>query len=268
MTNLPSSLFINTRPVDRAQPLTEALRHEGYGVLELPLLELQACDYSEELDLLFKQLVDVQAIVVVSPTAIQIGMLYLEKSGLSLPELQHIQWIAVGQTTADCLLEYGIQAHVPEVETSEGMLTLPIFQTLDVSNIAFWRGQGGRQFMMQQCLKQQMNVLNFVLYKRALPVSSRHVFQKITDDFSTQTNYRSQYWVCISSEASWNNWKELCLQCPEFINQMHYLVLGQRLYEILQSDRKKQHFCFKITQVEYLNPKDILRAITEFERKS
>jgi uroporphyrinogen-III synthase len=37
--------------------------------------------------------------------------------------LKHIQWIAVGQATANRLHEYGIEAHVPDVETSEGMLT-------------------------------------------------------------------------------------------------------------------------------------------------
>ncbi len=46
---------------------------------------------------------------------------------------------------------------VPEVETSEGMLQLacvcriwPVMQ-----RIAFWRGEGGRQFMMQTRLMQR-----------------------------------------------------------------------------------------------------------------
>ncbi len=70
------------------------------------------------LDILFQRLPEVQCIVVVSPTAVSIGMQYLQQSGVLLAQLQHIQWIAVGKTTADCLAEYGIDALIPEVETS------------------------------------------------------------------------------------------------------------------------------------------------------
>ena len=59
----------------------------------------------------------------VSPTAVDVGMQYLAQSGLKIDELKHIQWIAVGQATANRLHDYGIEAHVPEVETSEGCLT-------------------------------------------------------------------------------------------------------------------------------------------------
>ncbi|MFX4774272.1 uroporphyrinogen-III synthase, partial [Acinetobacter baumannii] len=78
------------------------------------------------LDQLYQQLSGAQAIVVVSPTAVDVGMQYLKQSGLKLDDLKHIQWIAVGQATAHRLYEYGVEAHVPDVETSEGMLNLPI----------------------------------------------------------------------------------------------------------------------------------------------
>lgn len=268
MTNSAITLFVNTRPADRAQPLTAVLRQNGYQVVELPLLELQACPYSSTLDILFQRLPEVQCIVVVSPTAVSIGMQYLQQSGVLLAQLQHIQWIAVGKTTADCLAEYGIDALIPEVETSEGMLSLPLFsEQNDLNKIAFWRGEGGRQFMMQQCLDRQIEVINFVLYQRALPEQSWHVFQQLDVCFS-HLSPNLKKWVCISSEASWNNWKLLCQHAPDVLNQMHYLVLGQRLSEILQLDRKQQQFCFKIIQIECLNPTHIVQTLAEYERKS
>ncbi|WP_447503092.1 uroporphyrinogen-III synthase, partial [Acinetobacter pittii] len=91
-----------------------------------PLLELVAKPFSEHLLQLYQQLVKAQAIVVVSPTAVDVGMQYLIESGLKLDDLKHIQWIAVGQATANRLHEYGVDAHIPDVETSEGMLNLPI----------------------------------------------------------------------------------------------------------------------------------------------
>ncbi|WP_338351427.1 uroporphyrinogen-III synthase, partial [Enterococcus faecium] len=82
-------------------------------------------------------------------------MQYLTQSGLKIEELQHIQWSEVGQATANRLHEYGIEAHVPEVETSEGMLNLPLLHHMQKSgSVAFWRGEGGRQLKMET-LQQQ-----------------------------------------------------------------------------------------------------------------
>lgn len=90
-------LFINTRPADRACTLSQALRQQAWSVIELPLLELQACPWSDALAQLYQQLLQAQRIVVVSPTAVHIGMEYLAQSGIHLDQLQHLQWIAVGE---------------------------------------------------------------------------------------------------------------------------------------------------------------------------
>jgi len=71
-------LFINTRPQDRASTLTEALVDAGYQVATLPLLELKAEPFSFELQQLYQQLEQTQVIVVVSPTAVEVGMQYLQ----------------------------------------------------------------------------------------------------------------------------------------------------------------------------------------------
>lgn len=44
----------------------------------------------------------------------------------------------MGQATANRLHDYGIEAHVPEVETSEGMLNLPLLHRMQKSgSVAF-----------------------------------------------------------------------------------------------------------------------------------
>lgn len=98
-------LFINTRPDSRAAELTQALQNKGFQVESLPLLELVAQPFSESLAQLYQQLSGAQAIVVVSPTAVDVGMQYLKQSGLKLDDLKHIQWIAVGQATAHRLYD-------------------------------------------------------------------------------------------------------------------------------------------------------------------
>ena len=73
-------LFINTRPKDRAASLTNALGAAQVPVIELPLLELIAVPYAESLARLYHQLPQADVIVVVSPTAVHVGMQYLQQA--------------------------------------------------------------------------------------------------------------------------------------------------------------------------------------------
>jgi len=258
-------LFINTRPIERAEPLTVCLRQSGIDVVELPLLALSPRPLSLELKQNYQQLINTQMIVVVSPTAVQIGMQYLRQLGISLEQIKHIQWIAVGKRTAQALANYSLSSHVPEVETSEGMLSLPIFKTLkDLKQIAFWRGEGGRQFMMQHCNDRHIRVLNFVLYERACPQSTLVQFPNFVRQLG---QHEPPYWSCISSEASWNNWLALTQEYESIVNDCHYLVLGERLYQLLAHHKHVTQKCFNMTKILDLDPETILRNIVQLQRK-
>lgn len=248
-------LFVNTRPQDRAAALTAALSNQQISVFELPLLELQALKLSAELYELYRQLPCAQVIVVVSPTAVEVGMQYLQQTGIQLEQLSHIHWIAVGVKTAQVLEKYGIHALIPEVETSEGMLQLPCLQKLPQgSRIAFWRGEGGRQFMMQQLQAQGMHILNFVLYQRQCPPMCQTLMPLLAKKIQENLAYA----VLISSEASWLNWQALWQNQPEIITKAHYMVLGTRVAQLLQQDRQQQQADFQITRLDTLHPTTIL----------
>ncbi|WP_180028785.1 uroporphyrinogen-III synthase [Acinetobacter sp. YH16032] len=258
--------FINTRPADRAKPLNEALVRAGYEPIELSVLELAAVHWSDELDQLFQQLISAQVIVVVSPTAVEVGMLFLEKSGLKLTDLNHIKWIAVGRKTAEALSRYGVKSLVPDVETSEGMLSLSVLtQNADLKRIAFWRGEGGRQFMMQQCRTAKIEVLNFVLYSRYCPSDAQDKFKHLLEAFNANPQ---PYAVLISSEASWKNWLSLCKNYPVFMQHGHYLVLANRLYQIVCMYQQTSNTKFQITQIADLMPDTILSQLESEHRHS
>ncbi|WP_343598363.1 uroporphyrinogen-III synthase [Acinetobacter sp.] len=246
-------LLINTRPEARAQALSQTIRSLGVDVLDLPLLELTAVDYSPQLAALYQQLMLAQVIVVVSPSAAEIGLRYLAQSGLSIAQLAHIQWIAVGKSTAQLLENQGIKAFVPEVETSEGMLSLPILKQLSVTHVAFWRGEGGRQFMMQQLQQQGIKILNFILYVRQCPQATQQQFQqKIPDLIGTE----KKIYVCMSSEASWLNWQKLCHNSPDILMKCDYLALGERLYHLILNTISP-HGQYQVTQLTSLAPEKI-----------
>lgn len=253
-------LFVNTRPTDRAAALSAALSAKHIAVFELPLLELEALPWSAALAACYQQLLSAQVIVVVSPTAVQIGMQYLLQSGIQLGQLQHITWIAVGEKTAQHLAAHGIDALIPEVETSEGMLSLaPLRQLASHSTVAFWRGEGGRQFMMQHLQQLGIQVINCVLYQRRCPAQSTLKAQQLRELLQQPQPYH----VLISSEASWLNWCTLFQQTPQLIANAHYVVLGERLYQLLLHDRQQQQLNFQVMQLSQLEPARLIDALVQ-----
>lgn len=240
-------LFVNTRPLERASSLTQAL---NMPVLALPLLELVPCHGVYP----YEQLIDTQVIVVVSPTAAILGLQGLKANQISLKDLQHIQWIAVGQATAKVLDAVGMTAHIPLVETSEGMLDLPILKNQAIKQIAFWRGKGGRQFMMHQLAQQGISILNFCLYERKLPQASECVFQNSLRQLEQEKNII----VCISSEASWLNWLSLCQKTPHLITKCLYLTLGDRLTKLIQKNSS-----LHVQKIVSLKPHVIQQAVKD-----
>ena len=249
-------LLLNTRPTQRAATLSQRLNRAGIEVVELPLLELTGLPYSAELAALYARLADTQVIVVVRPTAVDVGMQYLQVSQIEMSSLAHIQWIAVGQATAQRLKDYGISASIPDVETSEGMLALPVLQNLAVKQVAFWRGRGGRQFMMDALQQRGVKVQNFLLYQRQCPEQAHIQFEQFQSRFRHQ---HQSVWVCISSEASWLNWLKLCQNSPDILSQCQYLTLGTRLTTLV----RQQQMPLVTHQLDDLDPEQICHFLIQ-----
>ena len=250
--------FINTRPVERAVVLNAQLTALGVQVLDLPLLELTALALDAPLQKLFQQIIHAQTIVVVSPSAVEIGMRYLTQSGLSLADLCDVSWIAVGQRTAEALQDFGIHAEVPEIENSEGMLQLQGLQQPELSCVAVWRGVGGRQFMLAHLQQRGVNILNFQLYTRACPAQAASQWLHIQQQLSQQP--AQCYFVLMSSEASWLNWLSLH-QSALSVCKMHYVVLGQRVAHLMRDYATQQGCLIQLVVVQHLDAAEILPAM-------
>lgn len=255
-------LFINTRPEERATALTQDLQQAGIQVAELPLLELNGCPWTVILQDLYRLLPSANCIVVVSPAAVEFGMAGLQQSGLSLQDLAAVRWVAVGEQTAQALAKYGITSEVPEVETSEGMLQIPLLRNLtSASCVAFWRGQGGRQFMMETLQQQGIQVLNFVLYQRQCPKQTIQNFEQLVVQLQQQ-----HYSVLISSEASWLNWLALIQDRTTLLEHGHFMVLGDRLYQLLLNAQSAQHLKFHLYPLFDLRSETIMQCLRAMPR--
>lgn len=256
---------INTRPVERAAPLTTALQQAGFDVLELPLLELAACPFDEAIQQQLGLIGQAQCVVVVSPTAAMLGLDYLKQLGIAPLDLK-LQWIAVGQGTASQLKAAGIEAMIPEVETSEGMMSLDIFSHLPVTHavdhvptIMFWRGFGGRQFMWQQLTAQGWQIIDINLYQRKLPLDSVSRYN------SLQTCHPDV--LLISSGQSWQYWLQLGAMGHSSIVPKVILVLGTRVYhQVISTLTATAVLHTQVVQMDDLQPSSIINVLKRLQK--
>ena len=245
--------IVNTRPADRADTLTHALTQAGYQVSCLPLLELVAEPLTASLRQQLCQIAQADIVVVVSPTAVDIGLAHLQQLGIDATQLT-CQWVAVGQGTAEVLRGAGIAAVVPRIETSEGMLDLELFQQpADSRTIMFWRGHGGREMMLHTLASQQHHTVSVNLYARQLPHQSHRLYQQLC--------HQSPDVLLISSGASWQYWLDLSQQYQP-IMPTYILVLGERVYQMVQ-----QYFIQQVDHqvilLEDLQPTRVLSVLQQ-----
>lgn len=245
---------INTRPADRAAALTDALQQAGHAVAELPLLQLDALPLNALLSDQLGQIVQVQCVIVVSPTAAEIGLVYLRQSGINVQQLA-LQWIAVGQGTAQVLQEAGLPVVVPELETSEGVLALQgVIDPHVVQQVMIWRGIGGRELMLRSLDEQGYVVHNLLLYQRGLPACAFKQFRQLCGQAPAV--------LLLSSGESWRYWQQLARQAaPESLNVSHVLVLGERVYHMVQQAMQLQHPAPQVIQLASLRPESVLAAL-------
>ncbi len=261
--------FLNTRPTDRAQPLTLALQQAGWHVSEFPLLELLPLPLDKRDQSALAQLVvqPVRVIVVVSPTAARLGLDALVALNI-IPAQLNIRWLAVGHGTAKVLSNIGIHPEVPALESSEGLIASSALSDLIPNEwVMVWRGIGGRE-LVQECLLARgvrLQVIN--LYTRQLPTQTQTTWTNdwfdhdVSSSSVQQINKNDSFphrVVLLSSGESWRYWKMLT---GEAALTPWLLVLGQRLMNELST------LTPRVRQLTSLKPEHILQVLAEIEHR-
>lgn len=257
----PIGYFLNTRPTDRAQPLTLALTQAGWHVDELPLLELIPIPVTkQDLNALQQLLIQPpRVIVVVSPTAARLGLQALAALDIEASALP-IRWLAVGHGTAQVLKAVGISADVPELETSEGLIASSALSDLVVDELVMvWRGIGGRELVQESLLARGVRLQVLNLYQRQLPESSQALWANYCSTTSDSVKKDDKHLpdvVLLSSGESWRYWRELA---GDQALSPWLLVLGQRLMnEVVQLTPR-------VRRLTSLQPQHILEVVTEIK---
>lgn len=229
-------VVINTRPLERAAPLSAALAASKHTVVELPLLTLQPRQASQHDALLMQRwLRGAYAVtVVVSPTAAAMAIEYWQQAQLDVatattvsqiaasPQPSHI--IAVGDATAAVLRDHGLTVQQPLMANNEGMLQMPLIAELKPSDqVLMWRGLGGRRLLVETLRQRGINVDSIAWYERIWPPASAPLYQQWMNDYLSAQSMASAAQqsaaavalapvVIISSGAAFEYWQHLVTQ--------------------------------------------------------
>ena len=234
-------VVINTRPVERAAPLTEHLQAAGMSVIDMPMLTLEARSTTEQDMGLMRQWFagDYQALVIVSPTAAASGLsvwqaleqeCQAQKSsenasqqketgftGLEAPS--HL--IAVGEATAAVLngaklAASSYQVLQPLIANNEGMLAMPEIDSLQAGDkLLVWRGLGGRRLLVDTLQARGVHIDSIAWYERKMPADAMTQYEQWQTQLLTQQSLQQttvaiaqpKPIVIVSSGTAFEHWE-------------------------------------------------------------
>lgn len=266
-------LFINTRPIQRAKSLTDFLQKQGITVLELPLLELVACELSEQEKDSLKRLGTPHfytALVFISETAVRYFFEFIQSQQIVLTP--DITVIAVGQQTAHIFTQHWqkFYASFPNLltpsqyglpENNEGLVQLPFIQNLkSFDKVCILKGKNGRELFKTTLMEKGINVAEVAFYQRIVPPLSHAMFQQFCQNF----DFSIKPIVLITSLTAWQHWQDLVRPCSAqdsvFLSKFTYLILQSRIANVMAHTRQDT----LMSVIGDLQPTSILHALHRY----
>ena len=271
----PQQVVINTRPIERAAPLTQCLQAAGLSVIEMPMLTLQARATTDKDRQMMRQWLagDYQALVIVSPTAAASGLAMwqaleverqkpnkttelVESALMALETPSHL--IAVGDATAAVLNNAQLpvasyQVRQPSIANNEGMLAMPEIESLQAGDkLLIWRGLGGRRLLVDTLQARGVHIDSIAWYERIMPEDAQSQYEQWLQDFHAQnalqanaTVDRVKPIVVISSGTAFEHWASI-------VEAAVVKVLDEKNLEAIANQSKTDNAALKLSDFAYV----------------
>ncbi|WP_025652551.1 MULTISPECIES: uroporphyrinogen-III synthase [unclassified Psychrobacter] len=271
----PQQVVINTRPIERAAPLTQCLQAAGLSVIEMPMLTLQARATTDKDRQMMRQWLagDYQALVIVSPTAAASGLAMwqaleverqkpnkttelVESALMALETPSHL--IAVGDATAAVLNNAQLpgasyQVRQPSIANNEGMLAMPEIESLQAGDkLLIWRGLGGRRLLVDTLQARGVHIDSIAWYERIMPEDAQSQYEQWLQDFYAQnalqanaTVDRVKPIVVISSGTAFEHWASI-------VEAAVVKVLDEKNLEAIANQSKTDNAALKLSDFAYV----------------
>lgn len=222
MLELSNTTIVVTRPQAQANHIQAALIQHGAQVWLCPTLEIKAPDDEAAAQAALSHIESFQTAIFISRNAVQYALHYL---GEQKNKLHRISLWAIGKQTAIALEQAGFQAHSPaQGFTSEDLLALPDWQTIQNQHVLLIRGQDGRKALAETITKRGGQLEHAIVYKRTRPIHST---------FDIKTNWQHIDAIMITSIESLKN-LQLLWAALKHIYQIPLIVGSQRIAQYAQ----------------------------------
>ena len=231
-------VVINTRPIERAAPLTQHLQAAGIAVIDMPMLTLDSrATTAQDMGLMRQWFAgDYQALVIVSPTAAASGLAVWQAlecqaqkscenvSAQKETELKALKapthLIAVGEATAAVLNDTKLDAASyqvlqPLIANNEGMLAMPEIESLQAGDkLLVWRGLGGRRLLVDTLQARGVHIDSIAWYERKMPSDAMAQYEEWQTQFLAQPSLQQtssvvqpKPIVIVSSGTAFEHWE-------------------------------------------------------------
>ena len=170
MPDLSGVTVVVTRPAHQADNLCELIEGSGGTALRLPVIAIGAPENLEKCQRQLSQLAQNDIAIFVSANAVNATVELLQTPSAWPTGLATA---AVGKATARALAanQLPVTFVAPEPFNSEALLSLPELQSLEGKRVCIFRGNGGRDFLMENLRERGAEVEYIECYQRVKPAA-------------------------------------------------------------------------------------------------
>ena len=163
---LKNKKIVITRTQPGAGRLAILCRQLGAKPIIFPTIEIMPCVLNQQLQQNLTRLQYVDKIIFFSPNAVKQCVVLCQQYQLPIP--QHVEFFAVGQSTAEVLQQqWQCQVHYPQPSfDSESLLAMPQLANVNGQIIVIVAGVGGRELLEQELTTRGAKVQKLSLYQR------------------------------------------------------------------------------------------------------
>ena len=168
-----------TRPHPAGAKLCELIEsREGHAV-HLPAIAFAPPKNIKKLKMIVSQLNKQNYLIFISPQAVHASLPWIQGTWPQFSS--HVKLAGIGKGTIHALKQAGYRATIfPKRKwDSEGLLALPVFQSVNKQKITIIRGEKG-SLLLEKTLKERgAKILQMIVYRRVLPEIEMKPYQAL-----------------------------------------------------------------------------------------
>lgn len=223
---LANRVIAITRPTDQANILTQAIQQAGGQTIAFPLIKIAPLQNFSAFHKVISNLQLFDWVIFISSNAVQNAMPSLLSVGIP----SHLQFAAIGPSTAQTLQSYGIQkVLMPQSRfDSESLLALSEMQAMQSKRVLIVRGVGGRELLADTLKARGADVVFGECYQRINPQKDCKILEDAFKKHQLHaivitSSEAMRYLLDLAGHADWLKHTPICVNHARIAEDTHGL---------------------------------------------